>query len=74
MSRNLDLRLDRLEPLLLAATGSVRILWIEPDEDAASIEIRAGAIGHRAGDVLYVISWARQSPATKPSPHDRSRL
>jgi hypothetical protein len=73
MSRNLDLRLDRLEPLLMAATGSVRILWIEPDEDDALIEVRAAAIGHRAGDVLYVISWG--SPVSdKPSPHDRSRL
>jgi hypothetical protein len=64
MSRNLDLRLDRLEPLLLATTGSVRILWIEPDEDAVSIEARARAIGHRAGDVLYVISWGAPSPTT----------
>jgi hypothetical protein len=57
MSRNLDLRLDRLEPLLLAATGSVRILWVEPDEDAASIEAKAKAMDLRYGDMLYVISW-----------------
>jgi hypothetical protein len=67
MMGHLTTRIERLEDRLLPATGTVRVLWIEPGESRESIDTGIKAMNRCVGDKLYLIRWrssAIDGPAT----------